>query len=717
MTRLRLAGYSFVGVIAAALIVAFALGLRLEVGRGLPDLEPLLARAHDYEVTIRRDAYGVPHVFGRRDADVAFGLAYAQAEDDWDTLQDVIVTVRGTLAARQGAAAAVTDYLVQLLRVWPTTEAGYPELPAPVRALAEGYADGINLWAAEHPGRVWPGVLPVTGQDVVAGFVFRTPFFYGLDRTLSELFSGARDRELGDAPEYAISWGSMRDAPIGSNAVAVAPGRSADGHTRLLINSHQPFTGPVAWYEARLHSEEGLDIVGGVFPGSPVILHGHTRRLGWANTVNRPHLADVFRLELDPDDKLRYRFDGDWRELEVATARIRVRLFGPFAWMVERPLRFSVHGPVIETDTGTYAVRYAGMNETRHLQQYYALNRATDFSSWLDAMRLNALPSINYVYADADGNIAYIYNAQVPRRVPGWDYRSDLPGDHPELVWEDYLPFEALPMLINPPAGFVLNANHTPFRATDPADDLDPAAFPSSLNIETHMTNRGLRALELFGADSAVTAEAFEAYKFDRRYSEESELAELVSLWLAEDFNGEADMLAAQRVLAGWDRAADEDNTGAALAILAAEPVVRGAADAQEPVAALRDAVAHLLQHFGRLDVPWGEVNRLRRGNVDLPLAGGPDLLRAVYGRNDAGDGRRVAQAGDTLVYIVDWAPDGTVDSRSIHQFGSATLDADSPHYADQAPLFAAQQWKRVPLDAEPLRAETTRTYRPGRAD
>ena len=156
--------------------------------------------------------------------------------------------------------------------------------------------------------------------------------------------------------------------------------RSADGVTRLLVNSHQPYTGPVAWYEVRLHSETGWDMAGGVFPGSPVVLHGANRKLGWASTVNTPDLADIYRLEIDPGDPDRYRLDGEWRELEVREAAIRVRLLGRLSWTVRRELLRSAHGPVLRQPHGSYALRFAGMGELRHLDQYLRMNRARSFA-------------------------------------------------------------------------------------------------------------------------------------------------------------------------------------------------------------------------------------------------------------------------------------------------------------------------------------------------
>lgn len=718
MPRLRLITLVSAALLAVGLIVLVWLGLRIDTGSSAPDVATLKAPAADYDVEIIRDAYGVPHMYGKRDADVAFGLAYAQSEDDWATLQEVVVATRGELAAHKGADAAITDYLVRLLRVWETTHKGYPDLPQDIRDISQAYADGANLWAAENPGAIWSGVLPITGEDVIAGFVFKTPFFYGLDKTFQELFAQTRTKEISLGPDNAFLWMDQPTYPIGSNGFAVAPSRSTDGHTRLLVNSHQPYAGPVAWYEARLKSEEGLDITGGVFPGAPVILHGHNQNLGWANTVNKPDLADVYVLEINPDNPNQYLLDGEWRDMEVSTATIKVKLLGPLQWHAKRDVKFSEHGPVLETEHGVYAVRYAGMGETRQLVQYHALNRAETLEEWLDGMKLQALPSINYVYADKAGNIAYIYNAQMPKRPAGWDWQAYLPGTRSDLIWTQYHAFDEIPQLVNPDSGFVINANNTPFEATDKEHDLRPEDFPSTMGIETHMTNRGYRALELMRADSSISAEEFMTYKFDKTYSTRSDLAGLITLWLEQDFSDDATMREAQEVLRAFDMSADKDDMHAALALLAAEPVVWARMQgepAPDAVDALRSAVTHLKTHWGRLDVPWGEVNRMRRGDVDVALGGGPDLLRAVYARTPKEDGRLVAQGGDTMIYIADWAPDGSLTTQSIHQFGSATLDETSPHFADQAQLFADQKFRSIPLERKALEAEATRKYQPGR--
>ena len=662
-----------------------------------PDPATLIARANAYHARIVRDDYGVPHIFGHSDADVAFGLGFAHSEDDYATIQDVALATRGELAASEGAKAAPGDYLVRAMRVWETIDARYDrDLPSDVKRVLEGYADGVNYYAALHPDAVKPGLLPLTGKDIAAGFVFKTPFFYGFADTLKKLTA-----DTGGKPAL----------PIGSNGMAVAPGRSADGATRLLVNSHQPYTGPVAWYEAVLESDEGWHVTGGFFPGSPFMLHGHNEHLGWANTVNEPDLVDIYRLTINPKNENQYRLDGKWRDFESKDAAIRVKIFGPLIWTVHRPVLFAAQGPVFKTDHGVFAVRYAGMGEVRQVTQYYRIDKARTLDEWKQAMRLQALPSINYVYADEKGNIGYLYNGQFPLRKDGVDWRGYIPGDRSDLIPAAIVPFDRLPQLWNPKSGFVFNSNNTPFQATDPADDLKASDYPAWMGIQTNMTNRAQRALETFGADTAISEAAFRKYKFDVRYSPKSDVAKII----AELCSPVRDAKACD-LLTHWNLSADIHNRGAALAILTAEPVIRARHDhdwSLTPMESLKRAEQRLIDHFGRVDPEWGKVNRFRRGALDVPIDGGPDTYRAVYGLPQP-DGTLTAVDGDTLIMFVTWDKAGTLSSDSIHQFGSATLDSRSPHYADQTPLFVAMKTKPVLFNQSQLAGNVEADYSPG---
>lgn len=711
----------FFGLIALALFATGGVLIRHQLEKPAPwDTGYFLEVARQYEVEILRDTYGVPYIYGARDADVAYGLGFAHSEDDFNTIESTALMVRGELAAHEGIDAAVTDFLSHFFGVWEGIERDYDSFDPELRRLMEAYADGVNLFAALHPEQRRSGFAPLTGKDVAAGFVFRTPFFYGLDQTLKGLFGPTRAYDVAQEPDLKQGAVKFLTDPLlnlkGSNGWAVAPHRSSDKTTRLLVNSHQPFTGPVAWYEVRLKSEEGWDAAGGTFPGAPFMLHGATRHLGWANTVNKPDLADVFVLDMHPEDDMLYRMDGEWLPLTSHDASIRVKLWGPFFWTVTREVLRSVHGPVLRTDHGTYGVRYAGMGETNQAAQYYALNKATNFEEWRAAMEMHLLPSINYIYADEEGNIAYLYNAQIPKRVAGWDWSSYLPGDRSDLIWTDYHDLSAMPFVINPASGFVFNANNTPFRATSKADNVDQASFPETMGIETRMTNRGFRAEELLSADSAISEEDFKRYKYDLAYSAQSETKKLVVQLLQTDLTSDPALVDAQAVLAQWDMNTNKENRYAALGVLTTQPFIiaqlRG-----EPrpdlVTSFTDAVATLTTNFGRTDPEWGEVNRMIRGSVDLPIDGAPDMLRAIYGAPGE-DGRLTAVAGDTFFMFVSWDSERNQKIETVHQFGSATLDEGSPHYDDQAPLFVRKETKPIYMDKNELEKHLSARYRPG---
>ncbi|MEL7109337.1 MAG: acylase [Pseudomonadota bacterium] len=709
----------------AALVVAVVIAAGVYTWDPLPShpsAEALSAAASQYDVEIIRDNWGTPHIYGVTNADTAFGVAYAHAEDDYDTIQDVVAATRGVLARYKGAAAAPTDYVVALLDVWGTIDRRYEsDVPADVKAIAEAYASGLNLYAAEHPDATWQGLAPFTGKDVIAGFILKTPFFYGFDETLQSLFAESRNAPLAaDPSERAWLLHPSLNTERGSNAFAVTADRSGDGTTRLLINSHQPMTGPVAWWEAHIVSEEGLDITGGLFPGTPVILHGFNRHLGWANTVSKPDLTDIYRLTINPENDRQYQLDGNWRDFETESALLRIKLFGPFALKVRRPVHRTQHGPVIEAAHGTYAVRYAGMGEIRQLEQYIRLNLATDWQSFDTAMSLNALPSINYVYADKDGNVAFIHNGQYPDRAArsDWDWQADLPGDRSELIWPGYIPYADGPKLVNPDSGFVYNANNTPYSATDGGDNLRAEDFPKWLGLQTNETNRSLRIQDLTQGTAPIDKARLFAIKFDTAYAKGSEADLFIQSVLDHDWSGDPDMSDAIAHLRAWDYGHEIENRHAALGALTVLRHVTGQFTGDygpAPDQAFRDAVALLLENYGRIDPEWGEVNRLVRGDVNVPISGGPDILRAIYPAEMRSDGQLHANAGDTWIALVEWTADGEQTAELIHQFGAATLDVGSPHYADQAPLFASEDWRPALLTRSDVEANATRTYRPGR--
>lgn len=713
-----------------ALFLGAWYGLRRALRPGPPPLTSEL-NAQAARVVITRDEFGVPHIHGPSDADAAFGLAYAQAEDNFPLLQTIIAATRGQLARRILSKDAIAnDVYVRLVGVWPETEAQYEIALSPeARAVLEGYANGLNYYAATHPDEADGRFFLVRGQDLAAGFPHKVPLFQGLDKALKAILNDEPLPVGAQLQAQVALAGEMRESPnnaalfsaslIGSNAHAVARSRSADGVVRLNINSHQPWEGPVAWYQAHVTSDEGWNMMGGTFPGGAVIFHGHNEYLGWAHTVNNPDLWDLYKLQTDPANPLRYRVDGEWLTLDERSESVAIDV-GLFELPYSRKYYTSIFGPALVTDKGVYALRYAGIGQLmRAFEQWYRMNKAHNFTEWRAAMQLQGLPMFNTVYADAN-TIYYVYNGLLPRRTPGYDYLAVLPGDTRRTLWTDYLRYEELPQVLNPPSGLIQNCNTTPFQTTIGAGNPDPARFAPELGIETRMNNRGLRSLALFGGDANITRDEFLRYKFDREYAADAPIMREAVAPVLKSFAPQNDReREALEILRNWNRRTDESSAGASLAILTWREIwlaieVERKPARPDPLAEFREAVEYLDDNFGRVNVPLGELQRLRRGEYDLPLGGGPDVLNAMHG--NLRDGRLVGWAGESLILIVEFGGPGGAGTRSfaVQNFGQSERKT-SPHYADQVPLFIKRTLHDSLFVQADLEERSLERYRPGR--
>ena len=708
------------GLLAAIIAGLFAAGLRIAPLHDR-DFDPNAAieAAAAYDAEITRDALGVPRVIGRTDADAAFAIAWAHAEDDFATIQQSLRAALGPEMLAANESEARTAYLVQLLRIRAQVNESYEtELSPEVRDVLQGYAAGLNFYAAQHKDAVQPDLFPVTARDVATLSGFFSPLFYGLGEVLAELAAPQAERDPARGQELQVLLQHGPATQLGSNAFAVAPEKSSDGWTRAIINSHQPVDGALAWYEGHLISGEGLNIAGGMFPGAPAVHLGVNPGLAQAATVNRPDLIDVYALVLEGDG---YVLDGRVRPFDRRTASMTVRLWGPLAWRVTRPADWSAHGPVLRTDEGAYAVRYATMGDIRFIEQAYQMMRAQTLDEFEAALRLGAMGNTNRIVATREGQIARYYVARMPARPAAAqvDWSGVLPGDRSDLIWSDFEPFDALPHMIAPQAGYVLDANHSPFTVTRTDEDPDPAAYPDRFGIETEMTNRGRRAVALMADLDQVSRSDLLAVKYDGIYDPESFAGRLQARIAAMAFG--ADLADAAALVAGWDRATDLDNRAAALSVMTAlllfDQAETAAALSEDQIRSALGEAAELLRGVhGRIDPPWRDVNRLRRGERSVALAGGPDTLRAVNSVIERSSATLTMVSGDGLHMLAEWAPGAEYpDVFAVHQFG-ASNDPQSPHYDDQMEAFAAQRLRRAPMREADVRAAAVSIYRPGEA-
>ena len=682
----------------------------------------------NYSYEINRDKFGVPHVYGAKDKDAAFAFALAQAEDDLEHVEMMMKMSRGELSNftinSNSIAALYTlitgkgdilenleaiegvelDFLFKFFNVKETVRQKIDEIPDETIEYIKGYADGLNFYAAKNPNLVDQSLYPATVRDLVAGMTFRMPLFYGIDHSISELIS-LMDDEVKEVVKvknalsnnHVVASINSYFKPSGSNAFAVAKSRSQDNETLLVINSHQPLTGPVAWYEIHLKSDEGLNIMGGTFPGSPFIHVGFNENLGWGATVNQPDLADIYKLDLNPHDNNQYLLDGKWENFEEINQNFKVKLFGPFSINYPIPMHYSKHGPVLKDNNKAYALRFVGMHDVNHSTAWLKMNKSKNLSQWLEALKMQEIASLNLVYADKEDNIYFVHNVKSPIRNSNYDWKKVLPGNDSSLIWTEFHPFESIPQILNPSSGYIFSTNQNPFFVTAIEDNLMPENYNPTMGFQTRTTNRAYRAYELLDKDTSISFDEISQYKHDNKFSYNSRQYRFMSEIFNHKFS-DTKLINAQEFLTEWDLGTDSNNLHAAfgVCILSPEWLAEITREPQpDPILTFTNCVDEFYKNFGTLSIKWSEVNFLERGTKLVHIQGGPDVLRAIYAPRSE-DGILKAVAGDGLYIHLKWDSNKKQISKSIHQFGSATMNMNSPHYDDQINLFANEELKNT---------------------
>lgn len=666
-----------------------------------------LEKSSLYKAEIKRDIWGVPHVYGETDADAAFGLAYAHAEDDFKNIAENMYLYRAQMGLRDGISGAVQDYLIKVLKIRENIDENYLiDLDENVRKVIEAYAAGINYWMIKNPENEYSHFFPVTEKDIVAGFAIQNLFFSGVVSSIEKLQREAEIKE-----EYTSLYRNQQFV-TGSNVLAVNSNKTEDKSTRIIINSHQPLEGPLAWYEAHIKSDEGWNMMGGLFPGSPFIFVGFNENIAWGFTVNKPDLSDSYELTINPNNEDQYLLDGEWKDFTKETIKLPVKIFGPIKWTVERDAKYSQHGPVLEVGDKSYALRFSGMKDIKQVNQWYAMNKSQSIADWISAMKKRSIVSFNGVFADKEGNIFFLHNSSSPLRKEGLDWSNTIDGTRSDLIWDEYVEFEKIPQIKNPSSGWLASTNQDPFKVTNEMDNLSAKDFSPTLGLQTRMTNRAYRSIELFDSYSSISEQDFDDIKFDNKYSVQSRSYKYISKIFEIDFETD-ELNYAKNVLRDWDLSTNFDNTSAALGVcvLSNEWISeQGQRIPQDPEISFRDCVTELNETYGKVDPKWSERNFIVRGQKKISVQGGPDVLRAIYGRND-NEGDLKAAGGDGLYIHVSWDKDKKQQSKSIHQYGSATQDNSSIHFDDQMDLYVNEVYKPTFYDSELLDKNTSKVY------
>lgn len=660
-------------------------------------------------ISIVRDSFGVPHIFAPTDPEVAYGLAWAHAEDDFETIQTLILTAKGRLGTHLGKKGATVDYVFGLLNTRATVDSQIQQLDPKFIALLKGYLAGLHAYAQAHPQQVVNNhVFPVSIEEYLSAAVFSVAIFCGVDRTLPAILNNSM-------PELSGFKGE------GSNAFAIHSRKSASGENMLVINAHQPIEGATAFYEAHLQSEEGWNILGGLFPGAPLIFHGVNENLAWAHTVNLQDKIDVFQLQTDKSRPGQYKVDGEWLKLEKRVLRLKVK---GIPVTVKRTVYSSIYGPTVKSPSGAwYSLRLPAIMDAAALQQWYAMNRARNFSEFYTALQQQHLAMFNIVYADKYDTIFYISNGKMPVRNPDiqFNWSSTVAGNTKASLWNNIKPLSQLPQYINPGAGYLYNTNHSPFLATDEAENLSPQNFDRNDGYELFHNNRSRRAKDLIDQLPKISYEDIKRIKFDRQLPDPilypyGFTADTLSLVDEKQYPHLVPLILAWK---NWDHRAGTDSKGALIFSLAYSYVPEIMKGRARDTLTMRQALEfyqrvydYLMKHFNTIDLTLGDVQKLVRGSQYWPQAGIPDVLAAV-GSEPWKNGLRRMNGGDAYIAFVRFPKDGSLPLiESVNTFG-ASNNPNSPHYSDQRSMYQSQQLKPMTLSKDDVIKKAERVYAP----
>ncbi len=697
----------------------------------------LKARAD--RVLITRDDWGIAHVHGKTDADAVFGMIYAQAEDDFNRVETNYLVALGRLAEADGEAAIWSD-LRQRLFVDPVDlKAKYAASPAYLKALMDAWADGLNGYLATHPD-VRPKVIQRFEPWMALSFTEGANGGDIAKISLAELaaFYGAPETDHLAAVEAAAA---RFEEPTGSNGIAIASSAAWDGHALLLINPHTAF---YLRSELQMTSDEGLNAYGAVTWGQFFVYQGFNAHAGWMHTTSSADCVDEFAETIVGSlGGLSYRYGAELRPVETSTVTVRYRT--PEGDLADK--RFTIyrthHGPIVREADGRWIAAALMNRPVEALEQSFGRTKARDLASFIKASAFAANSTNNTLFADHQGKIAFFAPHFVPRRADRFDYTQPVDGADPATDWQGPTPLDELPCAINPPNGWVYNANDGPWWAAGPHSPRQED-FPRYMD-QIGANPRTAHALEVLQDRRDFTLQALAEAAYDPHLPAFTRL--LPALIAAYDALPAGDDLKDRlskpiEVLRDWDCRWGAGSLATTLAVSWGEAMQATVASdvrdrsyavieridlapAEIKLAVLREAVDNITQDFGGWAVPWGELNRFQRLDDALephfddaapswPIAWTSTQwgsLAAVGAKRYPGTKRAYASTGNSFVAVVEFGP--RVRALAISA-GGASGDPRSPHFADQSERFANHDLRPVYFYADELVGHIERTYRPG---
>ena len=692
--------------------------------------------AHTAErVTIMRDKWGIPHVFGKSDADAVFGLMYAQAEDDFNRVELNYINAMGRLAEVEGEGEIWRDLRMKMYITPADMQAQYAASPAWLKKLMVSFADGLNYYLYKHPEvkpklitRFEPWMALSFSEGSIGGDIEE------IDLKELEAFYGKRD--------IVASLANPFDAePRGSNGFAIAPKLSKSGNALLLINPHTSF-----YFRPEVHmvSEEGLNAYGAVTWGQFFIYQGFNERAGWMHTSGGGDVIDEYlETVVERDGKYFYKYGAGERAMKAVPVTLPYKTATGIASKTITAY-FTHHGPVVRAQDGKWVAVKMMEEPLKALTQSYSRTKARGYQSFYKNMELRTNSSNNTVYADADGNIAYFHGNFIPKRDARFDWKRPVDGSDPATEWQGLHAIADTITVKNPATGWIQNTNNWPFRVSG-------AASPPENKYPKYMWSlpenaRGLHALRVLEGAKDFTLDSLIAAAYDNYLTAFEPL--VPALVKAYEELPDADPLKTQlgpqvAALRGWDLRYAIDSVPTSLAVYWGQEMVRAASaaarearvpavdyittsiGAQERLQALARASAKLEADFGTWQTPWGEINRFQRASGDVkqvyddakpslpvPFTSAVWGSLASFGMSAPQKTKRIyGDRGNSFVAVVEFGK--RVRAKSILAGGNNANPA-SPYFANQAEMYSRGQFKDVLFYKEDIEKNLVRRYRPG---
>ncbi len=709
-------------------------------------------------VTIIRDDWGVPHIYGKTDADVVFGLMYAQAEDDFNRVETNFINSQGRLAEAEGEAEIYRDLRMKLFIDPAEMKAQYGESPQWLKSLMDAWADGLNFYLATHPDvkprvitKFEPWMALSFSEGSIGGDIERVSLreleaFYGEKKPVTTTAGGSPSPATTIA-DAGFGGSDLDLEPRGSNGIAIAGMNTASGKAQLLINPHTSF---FFREEAHMVSEEGLNAYGALTWGQFFIYQGFNDKAGWMHTSSSVDNIDEYLETVTKKDDGSYTYRVGTDERPLVAKKIVVPYKTASGLQQKEFTTWRTHrGPVVRQatekgDTKWVSVRL--MEEPmKALIQSFSRTKARNLAEYKKVMEAHTNSSNNTLYADADGNIAYLHSNFIPKRDPKFDWTRPVDGSNPATEWNGVLSFDETPNVVNPPNGWVYNTNNYPFSAAGAEHSPKQQAYPAYVDSGSE-NPRGIHAIRVLDGKKGFTVDSLVAAAYDS-YLPEFEI-QIPLLLKAYDAAPASNPLKAKLaepigVLKGWDYRWAAASVPTSVAIFYGEDLwqrvapdarkagvsvyeyMKSRATAQQRLESLSGAIDKLATDFGTWQTPWGDINRFQRNDgaivqkFDDSKPSTPVMFTSARWGSLASFGARAypgtkkwyGTSGNSFVAVIEFGDQ--VKARAVTAGGLNSVPG-SKHFNDQAERYATGNLRDVYFYREQLKGHTEREYKPG---